>query len=118
MKNTLLVDDEPGICLRLGCMQWRSRVECVHAHSAEEDGLAPTKRQFDMVLLYVPLPGGLGCDPAPSIVVGKPAARSEVIRTMPLEDRDTLVAAADLFNAKPFQRAMILSSTRDLGFQV
>lgn len=118
MKNALLVDDEPEICLLLGNMLRRAGVQCVLAHSVEEGRQALAKVQFDMVFLDVNLPDGLGYELVPDIKSSNPEARSIAISAMDNEGLNALDAGADVFIAKPFDRAIILSSIRDLGFQV
>jgi two-component system OmpR family response regulator len=118
MKNALLVDDEPEICLLLSYMLRRAGVECVFAHSLEEGRQALANMHFDMVFLDVHLPDGLGYELVPAIKASNPVARSIAISAMDHEGPNALDAGADLFIAKPFDRSTILSSIRDLGFQV
>jgi two-component system, OmpR family, response regulator len=118
MKNALLVDDEPEICLLLSNMLRRAGVECVFAHSVEEGRLALTRSHFDMVFLDVNLPDGLGYELVADIKARDPDTRSIAISAMDNEERNALGAGADLFISKPFNRATILSSIRGLGFPV
>lgn len=118
MKNALLVDDEPEICLLLGNMLRRSGTRCVFAHSLAEGRLALRTTHFDVVFLDVHLPDGLGYELVPEIKAVDPTTRSIAISALDAEGPRALGAGADLFIPKPFDRTTILTSIRDLGFQV
>jgi two-component system OmpR family response regulator len=118
MKNALLVDDETEICLLLSNMLRRVGADCVFAHSVEEGRQALSDTHFDLVFLDVHLPDGLGYELVPEIKAAYPTTRSIAISAMESEASNALGAGADLFIPKPFNRAIILSSIRDLGFQV
>jgi len=62
------------------------------------------------------LPDGLGYDLIPEIKASQPAARAIAISAMDSERGRAVAAGADLFVPKPFNRATILSSIRELGF--
>lgn len=113
--NALLVDDEPEICLLLSNMLRRVGVASVFAHSVEEGRQALEGSAFDVVFLDVNLPDGLGYDLVPLIKARDPGTRSIAISAMDNEEANALDAGVDLFISKPFDRAMILSSIRDLG---
>lgn len=117
MKNALLVDDEPEICLLLSNMLRRAGVECVLAHSVAEGKLALMQQRFDVVFLDVNLPDGMGYELVPHIKANGSTTRSIAISAMDAEGPKALDAGADRFIAKPFDRATILSSISDLGFQ-
>jgi two-component system OmpR family response regulator len=117
MKNALLVDDEREICLLLSNMLRREGAECVFAHSVEQARLALQRAHFDVVFLDVHLPDGLGYELVPEIKASYPTTRSIAISALDTEGPRALDAGADLFIAKPFNRATILSSIRDLGLQ-
>lgn len=118
MKNALLVDDELEICQLLSNMLRRAGAECVLAHSVEEARQALIDTHFDVVFLDVHLPDGLGYELVPEIKAADPATRSIAISAIESEGPNALGAGADLFISKPFDRAIILSSIRDLGFQI
>ncbi len=118
MKHALLVDDEPEICLLLGNMLRRAGAACVIAHTVEEGREALEGTHFDLVFLDVHLPDGLGYELVPEIKAANPATRSIAISAVETEGPRALEAGADLFIPKPFDRSIILSSIRDLGFQI
>jgi two-component system OmpR family response regulator len=118
MKHALLVDDEPEICLLLSNMLRREGTTCVFAHSVQQARLALGHAHFDVVFLDVHLPDGLGYELVPDIKASHPRTRSIAISALDIEGPRALEAGADVFIAKPFDRATILSSIRDLGFQV
>jgi len=115
MKNALLVDDEPEICLLLSNMLRRAGTQCVFAHSVKEAREALRTEHFDVVFMDVHLPDGLGYELVASIKAAHPRTRSIAISAMDSEGPNALAAGADRFIAKPFDRAMIMSSIRDLG---
>ncbi len=116
MKHALLVDDEPEICMLLANILRRAGTECSIAHTLEEGRAALLTTRFDAVFLDVHLPDGLGYDLIPEIKASHPAARAIAISAMDNERGRAVAAGADLFVPKPFNRAIILSSIRELGF--
>jgi len=118
MRNALLVDDEPEICQLLSNMLRRVGAQCVSAYSVEEGRQAMIDTHFDVVFLDVHLPDGLGYELVPEIKAADPSTLSIAISAIESEGPNALDAGADLFIAKPFNRAIIFSSMRDLGFQV
>ena len=118
MKHALLIDDEPEICLLLSNMLRRVGAECVFAHTMEEGRRALEKGHFDVVFLDVHLPDGLGYELVPFIKSVDPGTRAIAISALDTEGPRALNAGADLFIPKPFDRATIMSSISDLGFQV
>jgi two-component system, OmpR family, response regulator len=118
MKNALLVDDEQEICLLLSNMLRRAGAECVFAHSVEEGRKALLDTHFDVVFLDVHLPDGLGYELVPEIKAAYPETFSIAISALDTEGPRALEAGADLFIPKPFNRVTIMTSIRDLGFQV
>jgi len=115
MKKALLVDDEPEICLLLSNMLRRTGTQCVFAHSMEQGRLALSRNQFDLVFLDVNLPDGLGYELVPEIKAAHPETQAIAISAMETEGQRALDAGADLFIAKPFDRAMVLNAMRHLG---
>ncbi len=115
MKNALLVDDEPEICLLLSNMLRRAGAHCVFAHSVEQGREALRTEHFDVVFMDVHLPDGLGYELVSTIKSTHPRTRSIAISAMDSEGPFALAAGADLFIAKPFDRATIMTSIRDLG---
>lgn len=116
MKHALLVDDEPEICLLLSNMLRRTGTECSFAHSVEAGRAALLTAHFDAVFLDVHLPDGLGYDLIPAIKATQPNARLIAISAVDAERGRAEAAGVDLFVPKPFNRAIILSSIRQLGF--
>jgi len=114
-KYILLVDDEPEICLLLSNILRRAGTECAIAHSLEQGRAALQSSHFDAVFVDVHLPDGLGYDLIPDIKASQPGARSIAISAVDAERDRAVAAGADLFVAKPFNRAIILSSIRQLG---
>jgi two-component system, OmpR family, response regulator len=118
MKYALLVDDEPEICLLLSNMLQRAGARSVIAHSVQQARQALSNTHFDVVFLDVHLPDGLGYELVPDIRAAHPRTRSIVISAHHTEGPNALAAGADAFIAKPFDRATIITSIQDLGFQV
>lgn len=118
MRHALLIDDEPEICLLLSYMLRRVGAECVFAHSLAEGRKALDNGHFDVVFLDVHLPDGLGYELVPMIKSMDPNTRAIAISALDTEGPRALKAGADLFIAKPFDRATVLSSIHDLGLQV
>jgi len=118
MKNALLVDDEPEICLLLSNMLRRAGMHCVLAHSVKDGRKALSEQHFDIVFLDVNLPDGLGYELVPGIKADSPGTRSIAISAMDTEGPKAIAAGADRFIAKPFNRATIFASIRDLGIPV
>ena len=116
LNHALLVDDEPEICMLLANILRRAGTECSIAHSLEARRAALLTARFDAVFLDVHLPDGLGYDLIPEIKASQPAARAIAISAMDSERGRAVAAGADLFVPKPFNRATILSSIRELGF--
>ncbi len=116
LKYALLVDDEPEICLLLANILRRTGTECAIAHSLEAGRAALLTTHFDAVFLDVHLPDGLGYDLIAEIKASQPGARAIAISAMDNERTRAVAAGADLFVSKPFNRAIILSSIRELGF--
>lgn len=116
MNHALLVDDEPEICLLLSNMLQRIGTQCSFAHSVQEGKNALKAGHFDAVFLDVHLPDGLGYDLIPDIKASQPAARLIAISAVDSERSRAEAAGADLFVPKPFNRSIILSSIRQLGF--
>lgn len=116
LNHALLVDDEPEICMLLANILRRAGTECSIAHSLEAGRAALLTARFDVVFLDVHLPDGLGYDLIPEIKASQPAARAIAISAMDSERGRAVAAGADLFVPKPFNRATILSSIRELGF--
>jgi len=96
----------------------RVGAECVFAHTMEEGRRALEKGHFDVVFLDVHLPDGLGYELVPFIKSVDPGTRAIAISALDTEGPRALNAGADLFIPKPFDRATIMSSISDLGFQV
>jgi two-component system copper resistance phosphate regulon response regulator CusR len=115
MTHALLIDDEPEICLLLSNMLRRVGVECGFAHDLAQGRTALTSSHFDLVFIDVHLPDGLGYKLVPFIKSIDPGTRAIAISAMESEGPKALEAGADLFIAKPFDRATILSSIRALG---
>jgi DNA-binding response OmpR family regulator len=118
MKNALIVDDEQEICVLLCNILRRGGARCVIAHSVEEGRRALVDTHFDVVFLDVHLPDGLGYELVPEIKAAYPQTRSIAISALDTEGPRALQAGADIFIPKPFDRATIMTSIRDLGFQV
>ncbi|MEO8589590.1 MAG: response regulator [Flavobacteriales bacterium] len=116
MKNALLVDDEQEICQLLRNMLRRTGTECDFAHSVQQGREALKHAHYDAVFIDVHLPDGLGYDLIPDIKAAQPDARLIAISAMD-EGARAVGEGADLFVPKPFNRSMILTSIRDLGFQ-
>jgi len=117
MKTALLVDDEPEICQLLCNMLRRAGTECDFAHSVHEGRAALIEGHYDAVFVDVHLPDGLGYDLFADIRAGSPEARLIAISAIDGESARAVAEGADLFVAKPFNRAIIMSSIHDLGFQ-
>lgn len=116
MKHALLVDDEPEICQLLSAILRRTGAECEIAHSIAEGRAALANSTYDAVFLDVNLPDGLGYDLIPEIKASKPDARCIAISAIDTERHRAVAAGADVFIPKPFNRDIIFSSIRDLGF--
>ena len=116
MRYALLVDDEPEICLLLANILRRGGTECSIAHSVQEGRAALAHAHFDAVFLDVHLPDGLGYELIKDIKATQPGARAIAISAVDSERSRAVSAGADLFVPKPFNRAMMLSSIRELGF--
>ncbi len=116
MKHALLVDDEQEICQLLSAILRRTGAECDFAHSIAEGRAALANGPYDAVFLDVNLPDGLGYDLIPEIKAVTPEARCIAISAMDTERNRAVAAGADVFIPKPFNRDIIFSSIRDLGF--
>lgn len=116
MRNALLIDDEKEICELLCAMLKRHGTTCMFAHSLDEGRKALKRGSFDAVFLDVNLPDGLGYDLIPDIKATSPDARCIAISAMDSEGDRAVKAGADVFIPKPFNRSVIFSSMRDLGF--
>ena len=116
MKNALLIDDEKEICVLLCAMLKRTGTTCMFAHSLDEGREALKRGTFDAVFLDVNLPDGLGYDLIPDIKASSPEARCIAISAMDSEGGRAVEAGADVFIPKPFNRSVIFSSIRELGF--
>ncbi len=116
MKHALLVDDEPEICLLLCNMLRRAGIDCAVAHNVQDGKQAIRNGHFDAVFIDVHLPDGLGYELIPEIKVSQPNARLIAISAVDAERPRAEAAGVDLFVPKPFNRAIILSSIRQLGF--
>lgn len=116
MKNALLVDDEQEICELLCAMLRRTGAQCHFAHSLAEGRAALAHDTYDAVFVDVNLPDGLGYDLIPEIKAKTPDARCIAISAMDAERGRAVAAGADVFIPKPFNREIIFSSMRELGF--
>jgi DNA-binding response OmpR family regulator len=116
MKYALLVDDEQEICQLLSAILRRAGTECAFAHSLAEGRAALALNTYDAVFLDVNLPDGLGYDLIPEIKAARPDACCIAISAMDTEGNRAVAAGADVFIPKPFNRDIIYSSIRDLGF--
>ncbi len=116
MRRALLVDDEPEICMLLANILRRTGTECAIAHSLAAGRAALSSAHFDAVFLDVHLPDGLGYELIEDIKSTQPGARAIAISAMDSERSRAVAAGADLFVPKPFDRAVILNSIRQLGF--
>lgn len=116
MKHALLVDDEPEICMLLSAILQRTGARCDFAHSIAEGRAALASATYDAVFLDVNLPDGLGYELIPEIKAVRPDSRCIAISAMDTERNRAVEAGADVFIPKPFSRAIIFSSIRDLGF--
>lgn len=116
MRQALLIDDEKEICELLCAMLKRTGTECTFAHSLEEGRRALGGVNFDAVFLDVNLPDGLGYELIPEIKAASPDARCIAISAMDNERSRAVAAGADVFIPKPFNRSVIFSSIRELGF--
>lgn len=116
MKNALLIDDEKEICELLSAMLKRNGTSCMFAHSLGEGRKALKRGNFDAVFLDVNLPDGLGYELIPDIKATSPDARCIAISAMDSEGDRALKAGADVFIPKPFNRAVIFTRIRELGF--
>lgn len=116
MKYALLVDDEPEICELLRVMLRRNGTQCHVAHSLAEGRAALANSIFDAVFVDVNLPDGLGYELIPEVKAMTPDARCIAISAIDAERGRAVAAGADVFIPKPFNRAVIFSSIRELGF--
>lgn len=117
MKHALLVDDEHEICELLCAMLRRTGTQCRFAHSLAEGRAAIASGTYDAVFVDVNLPDGLGYELIPEIKAITPDVRCIAISAMDAERSRAVAAGADVFIPKPFNRDIIFSSMRDLGFK-
>lgn len=117
MDHALLIDDEPEVCLLLSHILRRSGTQCGFAHSLAQGRLALGMARYDLVILDVHLPDGLGYELVPFIRSIHPWTRTIAISALDSEGPRALHAGADVFIHKPFDRATLLSSLHDLGLQ-
>jgi len=117
MRNALLVDDEQEICELLCAMLRRTGTQCYFAHSLAEGRAALEQAKYDAVFVDVNLPDGLGYELIPEVKAVSPHARCIAISAMDSERGRAVAAGADVFIPKPFNREIIFSSIRTLGFQ-
>ncbi len=117
MKNALLVDDEPEICLLLSIVLSRAGVDCTMAHSVLDGRKALMTRPYDAVFVDVHLPDGLGYDLFPDVRAASPLAGLVAISAIHTEGERAKEAGADVFVPKPFDRANIMSALEQLGLR-
>lgn len=117
VNTVLLVDDEHEICLLLASMLERAGTRCVIAHTVAEARAALSAQAFDAAFLDVNLPDGLGFSLIPEIKTLGRGTVCVAVSAMDNERHRAMDAGADTFVAKPFDREMILSSLRDMGFK-
>lgn len=117
MRNALLVDDEQEICELLCAMLRRTGTQCHFAHTLAEGRAALGQIKYDAVFVDVNLPDGLGYELIPEVKAVSPEARCIAISAMDSERGRAVAAGADVFIPKPFNREVIFSSIRALGFQ-
>lgn len=116
MRKALLVDDEPEICQLLCNMLQRMGADCDVAHSVEQAKAKLDGSEYDAVFVDIHLPDGLGYDVIPVARKQNPSTRLIAISAMDNERTNAVQAGADLFLPKPFNREIILSSIKQLGF--
>ncbi len=116
MRNALLVDDEPEICLLLCNMLRRVGTQCDMAHSVEQARAKLKTGNYDAVFLDIHLPDGLGYEVISVARERNPTARLIAISAVDTERDAAEKAGADLFVPKPFNREIILRSIQQLGF--
>ncbi len=116
MKHVLLVDDEQEICELLSAMLKRTGTQCHFAHSLAQGRAALAYASYDAVFVDVNLPDGLGYELIPEVKAMLPDVRCIAISAMDGERGRAVAAGADVFIPKPFNRDIIFSSIRQLGF--
>lgn len=117
MRNVLLVDDEPEICILISAVLRRSGSRCVFAHTLA-DGLriVDSGTRFDAAFLDANLPDGPGYSLISRIKARSPGAVCVAISAMDTEGTNAKAAGADIFVPKPLGRRAILDSLRSKGF--
>ena len=114
MIKILIIDDDTMMCDSLAKLIYRLGHECSYAHTIKEGQKRIAAESFDIVLLDVQLPDGIGLDLIPEIRKGQ--ASSEVIIITSAGDADGAELAikngAWNYIAKPFSKQDI---TREIN---
>ncbi len=121
--RVLAVDDDPlnralvrAILARAGGPLRGAELD--EARTIAEGRAALNREHFDLVLLDVHLPDGLGLELATELRSASPATRPAILAltasVLPAEQQATIDAGCDAFLAKPYQPETLVEAIRSL----